>query len=377
MEFRERFKMKGRGVLGGGSHASECRRCLGAASDAQHRHGMPAAASLRAAAFAVERGHDLGERAPLTAKSADALDGGELLVQRGTIRFMLHNEAYVGRWSFRKREWRKVPGTKKKRSRLRKPADVMRIDHPELRIIDEETWTAVQRRLAAVHARYTKTVDCQPKGRGIAGSSSSYLLSGLMLCGECSAPMVICGVRRPSYWCGDYRKRGVCCNETSLREDIARPRILDALHDRFASREAHDYLRQRIAEHLGNAGRIADAEIDERRQRLARTEALIAGMIQFIAKGDQSEYMRASLLDHEPQARTEKAAIEALMAAVTAPVHLPTPDELAKRDLELDKVLAGDPKRGAKLCGATSRTATSRSRPSPAAPTWPKALSCP
>ncbi|MBM4362358.1 MAG: recombinase family protein, partial [Deltaproteobacteria bacterium] len=28
----------------------------------------------------------------------------------GTIRNFLHNEAYVGRWSYKKREWRKVPG---------------------------------------------------------------------------------------------------------------------------------------------------------------------------------------------------------------------------------------------------------------------------
>jgi hypothetical protein len=35
----------------------------------------------------------------------------------------------------------------------------------------------------------------------------------------------------------------------------------------------------------------------ERRQRLERTEARIAGLIQFISEGDRSSYVRSTLLD--------------------------------------------------------------------------------
>jgi site-specific DNA recombinase len=264
-----------------------------------------------------------------------------------TIRFMLHNSAYVGRRSFNKREWRKLPGTNKRRSRPRNSADIITNEQSELRIIDEATWNAVQARLAAVHARYTKTDAGKPKGRGIAGGSTSYLLSGLMVCGTCGAPMVICGGSTTKYyWCGDYRKRGTCSNQTSLREDIARTRILGALHDRFSSPAALAYLRQRVAEHLGNIGRGVNADLEERRQRLARTEAGLTRLIQFVADGNDSEAIRLAIKDREAQARTEKAIIKGIVDTATTPVRLPAPEELVKRARELDAVLTGDPTRG-------------------------------
>jgi len=180
-------------------------------------------------------------------------------------------------------------------------------EQSDLRIIDEATWEAVQARLAAVHARYTKTDAGKPKGRGIAGGSTSYLLSGLMVCGACGAPMVICGGSSTKYyWCGDYRKRGTCSNQTSLREDVARTRIVGALHDRFSSPAALGYLRQRIAEHLGNIGRSVNADLDERRQRLARTEARLTRLIEFVADGNDFESVRLAIKDLEALARPRR-----------------------------------------------------------------------
>lgn len=264
-----------------------------------------------------------------------------------TIRFMLHNEAYVGRWTFKKREWRKRPGTNKRQPRLRAPSEVMTIDHPELRIIDDETWSAVQQRLAETHARYTKTADGAPKGRGITGGSTNYLLSGLMICGCCGAPMVICGGSATKYyWCGDSRKRGTCSNKTSLREDIARSCILNALNARYASPKAIDYLRQRIAGHLGNVGRGINAELEERRARLARTEECIQNLVSFIAAGNASESVANALKDLEAQARTEKASIAAIIDSAEKPVRLPTPDDLLSRARRLSTLLVSDPTRG-------------------------------
>ena len=68
-----------------------------------------------------------------------------------------------------------------------------------------------------------------------------------------------------------------------------------------------DYSRRRIAEKLGERARTQNQEIMERRQRLDRTEARIGGLVQFISEGDQSSYVRSTLLDLEAQARGEKA----------------------------------------------------------------------
>ncbi|HEX7602898.1 MAG TPA: recombinase family protein, partial [Polyangiaceae bacterium] len=104
-----------------------------------------------------------------------------------TIRAMLHNEAYVGEWSFKKLNWRKMPGTNVRRYRPRPEAEIIRRTYEDRRIIDAKTWKAVQERLAAVHRCYTKTEDGKPKGRA-SGKQNNYVLSGLLMCGSCGAP---------------------------------------------------------------------------------------------------------------------------------------------------------------------------------------------
>jgi hypothetical protein len=52
-----------------------------------------------------------------------------------------------------------------------------------------------------------------------------------------------------------------------------------------------------------------------------------------------------ALRDLEVQARSEKAAIAAIKAAVGKPIVLPTPDELVERALALESLLAGEPLR--------------------------------
>ena len=60
-----------------------------------------------------------------------------------TIRAMLHNESYVGRWSFKKKEWRKVPGTNNRRYRRRDECEVIRKAYEQRRIISDELWADV------------------------------------------------------------------------------------------------------------------------------------------------------------------------------------------------------------------------------------------
>jgi hypothetical protein len=161
------------------------------------------------------------------------------------------------------------------------------------------------------------------------------------------AVMVICGGSSTKYyWCGDSRKRGTCSNKTSLREDIARTRILSALRDRFGSPKAVTYLRQRIAEELGKANRGANAELEERRARLARTEERLRRLVDFLANGNASESVADAIKDLEVQARAERATIKATIDASYKPVRLPTPDDLLARARELNEVLSSDPTRG-------------------------------
>src|SRR5262249_46345849 len=107
-----------------------------------------------------------------------------------TIRAMLHNESYIGRWRYRARQWRKVPGTNR-RVPVRRDTQQAIVDaRPHLRIIDEETWTATHERLKQVRNFYTRTADGKPKGRAVPARATPYLFSSLLVCGVCGSKMV-------------------------------------------------------------------------------------------------------------------------------------------------------------------------------------------
>lgn len=270
-----------------------------------------------------------------------------------TVREMLRNEAYVGIVTFKKRCWVKVPGTNTRRPKKRDQSEVLRSEYPERRIITPEVWDAVQRRLAEVRSRYTssKTTKSAPRAR------TSYPLSGLLICAACSAPMVVSGGSRAEvggkpvgprtayYRCGDSKKRGICKNVLSVREDVARIAIYAALRTALFTPAAVAHLRKRIAERLGESSRVAEAEMKERLDRLARTEQRIRGLVTFIADGDHSTSVRDTLRDLEAQAVAERAAIQNIKDRMNAPVDLPTPDRILERAQDLDVVLAADPVR--------------------------------
>jgi hypothetical protein len=65
------------------------------------------------------------------------------------------------------------------------------LERAHLQIVGDETWLAVERRLMAVHAKYTKNADGSLKGRALPVRASSYLFSSLLVCGICGSSMVI------------------------------------------------------------------------------------------------------------------------------------------------------------------------------------------
>ena len=267
-----------------------------------------------------------------------------------TIRSFLHNEAYVGRWTFKRRQWVKIPGTNTRRPRNRVEGEVIRTEHPERRIVDDATWDAVQSRLAAVRACYRGPAHAEVKGKvrnAANGRQNHFVLSGLIYCGECGAPMTIhAGTSARYYRCSDQKKRGICTNPLALREDVARRRIFGALHDRFRTPAAVNYMRKRIAEHLRELSREMNAELDERRARLQRVEEKIAGLIDFIATGERSDYIAKTLHDYEAQAKQEGAAIKAFVELGTKPIELPSPDVVIDHALDLERIVETDPVRG-------------------------------
>jgi site-specific DNA recombinase len=271
-----------------------------------------------------------------------------------TVRDMLRNSAYIGQRKFKRLKWTRTNelglGREGRTSHLRDPSEVIAIEGP--RIIDDVLWTTVQARLAAVRAYYTRNKGGELKARvARPGGATTHLLSGVMKC-VCGASMVLVGGSSKKYYgCNDNKKRGshICPNRMTVSEEVSRQAILEELRERMLSERAIVFLRECIAKELASQSRNFRGERDEREQALSRTQARIAGLVEFIANGDTSNAVRTALKDLEAQAREERAKLKELEASSVRPVRLPTPDEILEQARRLEQTLMTDPTCGREM----------------------------
>ena len=260
-----------------------------------------------------------------------------------TIRAMLYNERYIGVWKFKERQWVKVPGTNRRQPRARNAADVMQQLRPELAILDRDLWDDVQQRLAQTKKRYTEHGGMRGE---LTYKRAPYLLSGLLICRACGAPMTMMGSDRYRYYrCQANKTKGpqVCKNERSLREDIVRPQILDEILARLLSPYGALEVRTRVAKQLGERSKQIDADLRERRERLARTKEKMAGLVDYIAGGDRSPYIVKTLHDHEAFSNAEQREIEILEEEARTPISLPSPAQVERVVRDFDAHVKSHP----------------------------------
>jgi DNA invertase Pin-like site-specific DNA recombinase len=264
-----------------------------------------------------------------------------------TVRAMLHNESYIGRWRYKSSQWRKVPGTNRRVPVRRADPQAIVSERPSLRIIDDATWRAVQDRLTQVRRFYTRTTTDKPKGRALPGKQATYLFSSLLVCGVCGSKMVVSGGSNDAYYrCEGHAKRGICPNALSVRESVVRANILDELRRRLFSDQGIAYARKKLAERLGELERDRDSELRAGRQKLAKLERQIAHLIDFIADGGRSPGLADKLRGLENEAESERARAAALAKQSVAAIPLPAPEDLMEMVFDLEKRLLGDPTRG-------------------------------
>ncbi len=259
-----------------------------------------------------------------------------------TVRAILHNAAYIGKWAYMRREWRRDPETGKRRYKKREEGVIVQ-EPPHLRIIDDELWNAVHGRLSAVRAKYAGSSSA-PKGRAVAGRITRYPFSGLLVCACCDTPMVICGGSSQRYYrCGDITKRGICENRAPIQERHVRRAMLDALTEHIASPWAVAYIRKQFAATIGDTLRRNEDELRKLRGRLERIERRLRGFVDMWADGERGHEVRSAWEDAKTEAQSVRTAIAALEGAATMPIHLPSPAEVEERILDLHRLCERSP----------------------------------
>lgn len=250
-----------------------------------------------------------------------------------TVRAVLHNTCYVGSWSYGKKKWQRDPDSRRRQPRARDEV-LVTIERPELVIVDRATWEAV-------HTRFSER-RAVPTGRGRkvvpAGPRLRYPLSGVLRCAHCGSLLTIGGgeAERRYYRCAGSIA-GRCDQRHSIRETIARERIIGAIRERFASPAAHDLIAAIVAEEMSvddeNGARRRDVAV-----RLEQSEGRVRRLVLALADGDAPESVLTTIRTLESQIRTDRAELAALAAAPRVMLDAPSPAEVLEG---LDAVFAG------------------------------------
>ncbi len=128
--------------------------------------------------------------------------------KRGTG--ILNNPLYIGQRVWNRQRFIKDPNTGKRVSRLNPESEWILNTVEGLRIVSQELWDTAK-------SRQQKLDKCS--GNLGASKRPQYLLSGLLVCGECGGGFSKINAER--YGCSNARNKGdtVCTNKTSIRGD--------------------------------------------------------------------------------------------------------------------------------------------------------------
>ena len=145
-----------------------------------------------------------------------------------TIRAILTNEKYIGRWRWNATKWIRVPGKRARRQLARPESEHVVREYLDLAIIDKTTWDRVQ-------AKFNDRKHHGTHGDAMRSGQRTYLLSGLLRCGVCGGPMSVSGqkvnngVRYASFGCTAHASRGgsICSNNTTINEKKLTEAFLD------------------------------------------------------------------------------------------------------------------------------------------------------
>ena len=188
----------------------------------------------------------------------------------GAVHAMLRRERYRGvlLWG---REGKAYKGGT--RVRVDRPAaDWVRVEAPELRIIDEQLWEAVQARTSNRK---------RPNGRSTVGRKPRFMLSGLSKCSECSGPIQVTNRKWGQsnikvYVCAWHRTRGeaVCTNSFARPVDAVDGAVIEWIQENLLQERMVLVALKKLRARLEQRARTSHHEIPklEAEARKLKTE---------------------------------------------------------------------------------------------------------
>jgi site-specific DNA recombinase len=240
---------------------------------------------------------------------------------------ILHNELYIGRLVWNRQRFLKDPDTGKRVARANPPSEWITKDVPELRIIDDELWQAVQTRYASVQRKW-KTGE---EGRRFNQfRRPKYLFSGLTKCGECGAGFIV--YSRELLGCFGARDRGTCSNKLTIARPEVEHRVLRALQDKLMRQDFFEEFCREFAKEMNRLRMEQRAGLSGAKRELERVKRDIQKVIEAIKAGFALTELKVEM--DALQVRKEALLATLSTAEESAPLLHPTMADLYRSKVE-------------------------------------------
>ncbi|ATC34128.1 resolvase [Caulobacter vibrioides] len=258
--------------------------------------------------------------------NASAFSGSR---QRGNG--ILRCELYVGVKVWNRFDKSKDPDTGKRVQTIKPEGEWKRTPVPQLRIIDDATWSTAQERLA---------ITSETKPSTLANQAKPGVFTGLLKCGACGENYIVAG--RARLQCSTIRNKGrhACANGRTVGRAAVEDRILTGLKDRLLSPEAAAiYVRAYHERWKANAGdrRARRAPLE---RRLAETQRRIDRALNAILDGYASADLKTRLQSLEDERDALKHELASIGDDDPITLHPGLADVYAQRISDLQERLA-------------------------------------
>jgi site-specific DNA recombinase len=228
----------------------------------------------------------------------------------GSVQPMLRRERYRGViiWGVHEKMYK--GGTK---VRVKRPAnELTRVEVPELRIIDDDLWQAVQARLG----QKTNFGRSRPSG-----ARPKYLLSGFSRCGHCGGPMQVINGKASYepikvYTCAYHRERGTCDCSTRRPVQAVDKAVLGWIEEHLLTEQIIARVFEEIRRRLSDRPTSQAREIEDLRKQAGKLRGEITRLGEAIVSTTEPPHALVKMMgEREKSLAVLEARIATLQVA--------------------------------------------------------------
>lgn len=264
---------------------------------------------------------------------------------RGSVITVLSNRKYIGDWGWGANKNTLDPETGDRFQEARPAEEVEKYRRilPELRLIEDETFNKAQEYLAKNREVYAGWRD--DEGRYVEGAPGAappirYLLSRLIVCGECGKFLIVGGSGAKYLKCPGHNL-GDCSTRTHLKRELAEKLILDQVAEWILRDEA--WIDEVFAETLA-AWRNFQATVPDERRRveamLTEMEVKIGRLVDAVeSSAEPDPDIRQRLVDRREERRQLRERLNLLTQRPVVTPQEPTREWVVEQLRELHVVL--------------------------------------